>query len=119
MIGHVAQFYTSVSCQPVLLETGVFHATSVKLTSFDFFFFGRITLIATASSEVFSSAFYLTAPSGQNAAFSLPYAFLSIPNLTQRGAYPSRRCQAFTKEVMVAFSPAGSQSDCENSGLKH
>ncbi len=29
-----------------------FHATSVKLTSFDFLFFGRITLIATASSEV-------------------------------------------------------------------
>jgi hypothetical protein len=28
------------------------YATSVKLTSFDFLFFGRITLIATASSEV-------------------------------------------------------------------
>ena len=52
MIGHVARFYTSVSSSAGSAGTGVFHATSVKLASFDFLFFGRITLIATASSEV-------------------------------------------------------------------
>jgi hypothetical protein len=52
MIGHVARFYTSVSRSACSTRTGVFHATSVKLASFDFLFLGRITLIATASSEV-------------------------------------------------------------------
>ena len=45
MIGHVARFYTPVSWSAGSAETGVFHATSVKLASFDFLFFGRITLI--------------------------------------------------------------------------
>ena len=44
--------YTSVSWSAGSAGTGFFHATSVKLASFDFLFFGRITLIATASSEV-------------------------------------------------------------------
>jgi hypothetical protein len=52
MIGHVARFYTSVSWSAGSAGTGVFHATSVKLASLDFLFFGRITLIATASREV-------------------------------------------------------------------
>jgi hypothetical protein len=52
IIGHVARFYTSVSSSTGSAGTSVFHATSVKLASFDFLFFGRITLIATASSEV-------------------------------------------------------------------
>lgn len=39
--------------QQSALETRVLHATSVKVPSFDFlFFFGRMTLMATASSEV-------------------------------------------------------------------
>jgi len=52
MIGHVPQFYTSVSWSAGSAGTVVLHATSVTLTSFDFLFFGRITLIATALSEV-------------------------------------------------------------------
>jgi hypothetical protein len=52
MIGHVPQFYTSVSWLAGSAGNGVLHATSVTLTSFDFLFFGRITLIATALSEV-------------------------------------------------------------------
>ena len=52
MIGHVPQFYTSVSWLAGSAGNGVLHATSVTLPSFDLLFFGRITLIATALSEV-------------------------------------------------------------------
>jgi len=52
MIGHVSQFYTCVSWSAGSAGTGILHATSVTLPSFDLLFFGRITLIATALSEV-------------------------------------------------------------------
>jgi hypothetical protein len=51
MIGHVAQFYTFVDTSTGFAGTSAFHSI-LKPDLFDFLFFGRMRLIATASSEV-------------------------------------------------------------------